>query len=531
MYEKLKFSNLRNLYLFIFYLVNKFLNLINFRNDLWGYDFKILDGESFKNKILVFCPSLSLDKPSYLNVGIKALINTAKYKNINIDLIQCQKSLAICHLGGSPFSYKNKMPCLSCTSINKRLYKDTNIIKLENIKKNDENDLENLSLEELLKYNYKGFELGKLATSSIIWIKRTPLLDKKDVGYFKKIIKDSIGLIDYFEGLNLKDYSAVLVFNGASFPESILYEFCKKQNINVATFEGGLSYKNKFSIEFNYGITAQHRFKFDQSLDFNSTDLFEDPNLMKTQYVDGENVKENYFDKKKVLNINGKKIVSVFGNVSWDTSQYISNTIFLSMFDWLESLKELIKSNPDYLFIFRAHPGENRRLKKTFYGMGQWLEDNNIQDFENAIIVNSDDKIDSYEIINKSNLVLVYNSTIGIESTMMGKKSYVAASTHYSDQPFVMNFNSKQAYIEQLKTDLKTENFKISETMIQLSKSYYYQLFNHVSYPLDNLIIKADGKQLEVKNDLIDDRKYLLNSQFNNLLENLINNRNIQAIS
>ena len=53
--------------------------------------------------------------------------------------------------------------------------------------------------------------------------------------------------------------------------------------------------------------------------------------------------------------------------------------------------------------------------------MGQWLKDNNIQDFENAIVVNSDDKIDSYEIINKSNLVLVYNSTIGIESAMMGK--------------------------------------------------------------------------------------------------------------
>ena len=91
--------------------------------------------------------------------------------------------------------------------------------------------------EELLKYNYKGFELGKLATSSIIWIKRTPLFDKKDIGYFKKIIKDSIGLIDYFEGLNLKDYSAVLVFNGASFPESILYEFC---NVPVSLYIGSV---------------------------------------------------------------------------------------------------------------------------------------------------------------------------------------------------------------------------------------------------------------------------------------------------
>ena len=121
-------------------------------------------------------------------------------------------------------------------------------------------------------------------------------------------------------------------------------------------------------------------------------------------------------------------------------------------------------------------------------------------------------------------LILIY-------SAMMGKKSYVAASTHYSDQPFVLSFNSKKSYIEQLKTDLETENFEISETMIQLSKSYYYQLFNHVSYSLDNLIIKADGKQLKVKNHLIDNKNYLLNSQFNNLLESLINCRNIQAIS
>lgn len=529
MYEKIKFSNIRNIYLYINYLYVKLLNLLRLRNDLWMINSNISRVENLNHRILIFCPSLSLDKPSYLNVGIKAFINTAKYKNIDIDLIKCENSLNICHLGGSPFTSNNKMPCLSCIKVNKSLYKDVNQIKLENIK-NYNQSLNGLNVEKLKNYKYKGFDIGKMVTSSVIWIKRTPTLKETDSEYFKKLISDGIKLIDYFEKLNLDLYTGVIVFNGASFPESILYDICKKQDINVATFEGGLSYNNKYSIEFNYGITAQHRFNFDKNIKIPESKLNSSLNLMKTQWVEGENVKENYFSNEANLDLSDKKIISIFGNVSWDTSQFISNTIFTSIFDWLESLKEVIKEFPDYTFIFRAHPGENRKLKQTFYGVGNWLKDNLSSDLKNVLIIDSDNKLNSYEIIKSSNIVLVYNSTIGIESTMLGKKSYAAASTHYSNQPFINSFKTKKEYINSLKHDIKHQNFELDNELIKLSKNYYYQLFNNVSYSLDQLIVKNDKKGIEANKKLINNKRYLLNSKFNLLVDNFINQKNIQSV-
>ena len=70
-----------------------------------------------------------------------------------------------------------------------------------------------------------------------------------------------------------------------------------------------------------------------------------------------------------------KSTVSIFTNVSWDTSQFVSNSIFESMFDWLESLKVVFENNNDVNFVIRPHPGENRKIKKTFYTVTDWYNE------------------------------------------------------------------------------------------------------------------------------------------------------------
>ncbi len=533
MYEKIKFSNIRGLYLYLNYCFKLFLNFLRVRKDFWFINFKKVNENKEEKRILLFSPSLNLDKPSYITVGIKALINTAKYRGIGVDYIQCINALTICHLGGSPFSTNNSMPCSSCKSVNKRIFNDVNIVKLEKNNINEKNDFNKLNINELRNFKYKGYKLGELVTSSIIWIKRSAEIKDKDAPYYIKMIQDGIELVDYFETIDLSIYSGVLVFNGASFPESILFETCKKRDINVATFEGGLSYKNKYCIEFNYGITAQHNFNFNEKKDSSITNPDEHnlDNLMTKQWVDGVDVKEGYFSDLYEIDTEDKKVISIFGNVSWDTSQYISNSTFDSMFAWLDSLTKVLDEYPNHKFIFRAHPGENRNLKKTYYGLGEWFEENIKEKYDNAICIVANNKTDSYKIINSSDLVLVYNSTIGMESAMLGKKTYVAANTHYSDQPFVNYYDTKKAYLKNLIKDIKNDDFKLEDNLINLSKNYYFQLFNFVSYSLDDLIIKTTDKYIEVDSEKIDEKDYLINSQFNNLLDRFLNKENIQFLN
>jgi hypothetical protein len=55
-----------------------------------------------------------------------------------------------------------------------------------------------------------------------------------------------------------------------------------------------------------------------------------------------------------------KKVVPVFTNVIFDTSQVHANTIFIDMFEWLDQLCTIIREHPDILFVIRAHPDESR---------------------------------------------------------------------------------------------------------------------------------------------------------------------------
>ena len=190
--------------------------------------------------------------------------------------------------------------------------------------------------------------------SSVIWIKRDSNLTTLDKDYFVSMLNDAINLIDYFESSDLEKFDGILVFNGLSFPESILYSVCKKNNLNVATFEGGFVNTQKCAIEFNYGFTSQHFFKFDPEL-IDDIGCYE----LKQKLLKKSKIKKNF-----ELPSGFKNAVAIFGNVSWDTTQFISNSIYTSKYEWLSDLENLALEYPETLFLFRAHPGENRDLKK-----------------------------------------------------------------------------------------------------------------------------------------------------------------------
>ena len=419
MYEKIKFSNLRNIFLALRYFLRFLGNKFKVFKSLEYKDFELSSNNEEAGKILIFCPSLNLDTPHFLNVGLRAFINAAKYLGVKIEIIQCFNFLNICHLGGSPFSDNNKMPCYSCEKVNSKLYKDINTIKLSFLKVDYENELQQLSFDELKNYTFEGINLGELVSSSIIWIKRHSDLNEESKDYFIKLINDSKNLKCYFDNLNLEDYKGILVFNGISFPESILYKICEEKNLNVATFEGGMSKNFNYSIEFNYGFTPQHFFKFDMDKNYEN-DYFEDQE----------------FFTAKTHNLISEKMdstVSIFTNVSWDTSQFVSNNLFDSMYEWLENLKPLFKQYKSINFVIKPHPGENRKIKKTFYTVSSWYEENIRNQYSNVSIVLNNKSSTSYKLLKRSNLVLVYNSTIGIEIQPLHDTPNVPPRSDHSD--------------------------------------------------------------------------------------------------
>ena len=463
-------------------------NLIKKRS-LWNIKFKKVDKKEPKGKTLLFFPSMSMGKSSFLDIGIRSFIESSKKENIEIDLLQCFGGLNLCHLGGSPFSAKTAMPCKSCKLINSQIYSDLNIIKFPEIHINSKDSLTSLTLNELMSFEYKNIKIGKLLTSTIIWIKRTSIIDQSFKPYFIRGIDSSMKLINFLESFDLESYDSVLVFNGLSYPESILYEICKNKKIKVATFEGGLDENSAYSIEYNYGYTPQHFFNF--------RDIRKNNPEEKIINRDFPNSKLDNLNLFK--NIEDKKIISIFGNVSWDTSQFISNDLYINMFQWLESLIPLIHKHKEYYFIFRPHPGETRKIKNTWYGLENWYAEY-LKKTSNTLCIGRDEIFDSYNLIDRSSLVLVYNSTIGIEAVSRGRKTLTAAKSHYSNIGFIKNLKNTEYYLLEIERILKQKDFSVNKEQIQLANEYLHTLRNNVSYNLDNFVQSDKKQKISVKN-------------------------------
>lgn len=468
MLERIKFSKFRDSFKILKFNIKLILGKLSKTKYLWGFQFKEYK-ESNENKILIFAPSMSLDKPGFINVGLRNLIEEGKKKNIQFELLQCVSGLSICHLGGSPYNANNQLPCKSCVKTNSLLYKDLKISKLQNI--NISKNFDKFSNEELKNYEYKGINVGKKSLTTISWIIRSSEILDHHREYLINSIKSCIKIIDFLENFDIKSFSGVLVFNGLTLPESIMYEWCSKNNINVATFESGWSIENEVALELNYSPSPQHLFTFDDRK------LSERENKKLKEYIEKKRISSTNF-----ISPTDKKIISIFGNVSWDTSQTVSSNVYESMYEWLDSLIPIINKNKDLLFVFRAHPGEYREIKKTWYGLEDWFRNNKSKIGKNAICYSAKDTVDSYQIIENSELVLVYNSTIGIESIIFGTKAIAAANTHYTKIGFIESFESVTMYLENLEKTLFNKNFDLDVEKMNQASSYYFQLLSEVAY-------------------------------------------------
>jgi hypothetical protein len=127
-----------------------------------------------------------------------------------------------------------------------------------------------------------------------------------------------------------------------------------------------------------------------------------------------------------------QQIVPIFTNVVYDTSQVHANTVFPQMFAWLDLVHGLIQEHPETLFVIRAHPDEMRAGKQSRESVPDWVEKNQVDRLSNVIFVGPTEYLSSYELIQRSKFVMVYNSSIGLEAALMGKAVLCGGKARYT---------------------------------------------------------------------------------------------------
>jgi len=173
-----------------------------------------------------------------------------------------------------------------------------------------------------------------------------------------------------------------------------------------------------------------------------------------------------------------RQTVTVFTNVIFDTSQIHANSLFSHMFEWLDVMEKVFKAHPDTLFVLRAHPDENRLGKSSEEDVASWVSKNRIEEASNVVFISPAEHISSYELIQRSKFIMIYNSSIGLEAAIMGAPVLAAARSRFTHEPAVFYPDSQQDYMTSLSTFLDQEVIEAPASFVETGrKLMYYELF------------------------------------------------------
>jgi hypothetical protein len=450
--------------------------------------------------VVVFNASTRLDYTS-LNAAYSLLSAWGlRLNGVPVVHFVCQQGMSRCLLGSNEEDHSQTPPCSKCTALSASLYAGADTRPFTYQK--DEalaGALADLQTEALESFEFDGLPLGQLVLPSIRWRMRRHHLknDQATLFLYREFILSAYHIIKEFSALLEETQpQAVIVFNGQMFPEAAARYAASQRGIRVFAHETGML---PFTAFITTGqATARRVFLNEQELSLNpAQDAHLDAYLEQRFsgrfsmggikfWQDMQGLGETFEQKAASY----KQIVPVFTNVIFDTSQAHANTTYPHMFAWLDDLLDIFKAHPDTLFVLRAHPDELRpqSRKKSKETVRMWAQDRQLSELENVLFIDSQEFISSYDLIRRSKFVIAYNSSIALEAVLLGRLPVCGGWAWYADYPVVVYPSSPQAYRDEIKTYLETEEVLLPEKFTATARALLYYEYYRCSIPFEDFL-------------------------------------------
>ena len=408
---------------------------------------------------------------------------------IPVRYVVCQRGMQQCILGTHQDRLESSPPCTRCTRLSQRLFPQELTIPLlfqQEIVDNIDSMLQDLSFSEMAAWDFQNIPLGELCLPGLRWaIRSHQILDTQEIRQlFQQYLLSAYSLFKNFdEILDRQKPRALVVFNGIFYPEAIARHVAQNRGIPVITHEVGLRPNSTF---FSHGEATFRQVDLNpealltlsenECLDQYLSERFQGEFTMAgiRFWPKMEDIPNWLLERMKEF----QQTIVVFTNVVFDTSQIHANTIFSNMFAWLEILKPIIQAYPETLFIIRAHPDEERPGKRSRESVKEWIADQGFFEFENVVFFEPGDPLSSYELINHSKLVLIYNSSIGLEASILGAPVLSAGRARFTQIPTVFFPVSRKKYEERLLGFLNAQEIEVPPSFRENARSFlYHELF------------------------------------------------------
>ena len=447
--------------------------------------------------IVFFKASTGIDDLSW-NSGFHLLASWAlRLKGIPVVYFACHSGMSHCVLGTNRDNVHKAPPCKSCIYQSKTLYTHvpdsrlpipSSLVHWFDYHRDAQlaTAIENLPLQRLMTLEWQGNPLGALCLPGLRWILRIHhLKDDEATRYLlREYILSAWNVAQEFSKfLDQTQPRAVVVFNGQFYPEATARTRAQKRGIRVITHEVGLQPASAFFTDGEataYPIHIPDEFELNDEqnakLDAYLARRFQGDFTMAgiRFWADMKGLDDSFLQKAAGF----KQIVPIFTNVIFDTSQPHANTVFADMFDWLDIVLEVIRLHPETLFVIRAHPDELRVRKASRETVAAWVEASGADKEPNVVFVAPNETLSSYDLIQKSKFVMVYNSTIVLEASIMGAAVLCAGKARFTQYPTVFFPQTVEDVRRKMEEFLDAEKIDVPPEFKRNARRFlYYQLF------------------------------------------------------
>ena len=384
-----------------------------------------------------------------------------------------------------------------------------------NANRNEVSDeVENVAseLQKILCYNKDGIDFGVIVQGAMYRYYKSLDISKMSLNVAKRFLHTA--LTNYYEieeRTKQNNYEYVLFSHGIYVTWEPIVEFCKLYNQNFISYDRAKT-KNTININFNQISpdwsfdSAWIRYK-NRMLNPKEKDLvysyLKDRELQNTD-VYAYNFSDRTSDIKKLkydLGIpENSRVITFFTNLIWDAANVSRDIAFRSAFECITQTIEHYRNNKDIHIVLRSHPAEKIVGTKEKYGtLLREYFNNTLPD--NVTIIEPEMAVNSFSVIDISDIGVVNTSTVGLEFALLGKPIILISETHYRNKGFTYDVNSKENYFSTLsnlilKTDLK-ENQKI------LAEKYFYMMMFKYQHQVP-LLYDTNGRFKKYTYDNID---------------------------
>jgi hypothetical protein len=190
------------------------------------------------------------------------------------------------------------------------------------------------------------------------------------------------------------------------------------------------------------------------------------------QYVSSQGAETTH----KALELDTRPVVILAANVLGDSLTLGRDIFAASMTEWITRTVQYFAGRTDVQLVIRVHPGE--KLVPQAKSMGAVVREA-LPEIPNHIhVIGALDKINTYDLIEISNLGLAYTTTVGLETAMNGTPVISCGRTHYRGRGFTIDPNSWDEYfatLGRLLPDLPVH--RLTESQTAAAWNYAYRFF------------------------------------------------------